>query len=274
MISDLVEASIHMVRSELEGEVGDAATERADARVLDALYPQPGASATDDERERNTRTRDKLLTMLRSGHLDERQVEVEQQRKETMALAMKHVRHASLHQQLGRDRENAAANAAAEAVKIARHEMAVKQMRERHRKQEARELLEEQRKRAVEEEIIRRTKAKQRKRDAEKKKRQQQRKKKQQQQEEEEDKASRTRHASVARPGGGATPTGRLAVSFSRAEAITACSGGQALQAVLASSSGAFDHLPPPGHPQILVSLLKEIILGSMMSPSNSNTIR
>jgi ATP-dependent HslUV protease ATP-binding subunit HslU len=77
MIRDLVEASIHMVRTELEGEVGDAASERADRRVLDALYPPPGAGASEDERERNTRTRDKLLTMLRAGHLDERQVEVE-----------------------------------------------------------------------------------------------------------------------------------------------------------------------------------------------------
>jgi ATP-dependent HslUV protease ATP-binding subunit HslU len=77
MIRDLVEASIHMVRTALEGEVGDAASERADRRVLDALYPPPGAGASEDERERNTRTRDKLLTMLRAGHLDERQVEVE-----------------------------------------------------------------------------------------------------------------------------------------------------------------------------------------------------
>ena len=81
MIRDLVEASIHMVRSELEGEVGDDATERADTRVLDALYPQPAAGATDDERERNTRTREKLMTMLRSGHLDERQVEVDLQKR-------------------------------------------------------------------------------------------------------------------------------------------------------------------------------------------------
>lgn len=81
MIRDLVEASIHMVRSEFEGEVGDDATEQADTRVLDALYPQPAPGATDDERERNTRTREKLMTMLRSGHLDERQVEVDLQKR-------------------------------------------------------------------------------------------------------------------------------------------------------------------------------------------------
>jgi len=83
MIRDLVEASIHMVRSELEGEVGADAMERADRRVLDALYPPPGPTATEDEKERNSRTRDKLLTMLRSGHLDERQVEIDVDKRAT-----------------------------------------------------------------------------------------------------------------------------------------------------------------------------------------------
>ncbi|MCO4772394.1 MAG: ATP-dependent protease ATPase subunit HslU [Deltaproteobacteria bacterium] len=77
MIRDLVEASIHMVRSELEGDVEEDAAERADRRVLDALYAPAGPGASEDERERNKRTRDKLLTMLRQGHLDERMVEIE-----------------------------------------------------------------------------------------------------------------------------------------------------------------------------------------------------
>ena len=81
MIRDLVEASIHMVRSELESDVGDAAADRADHRVLDALYPPPAPTADQAEKERNQRTREKLLTMLRNGHLDERQVEIEVQKR-------------------------------------------------------------------------------------------------------------------------------------------------------------------------------------------------
>ncbi len=81
MIRDLVEASIHMVRTELESDVGDAAAERADQRVLDALYPPAAPTADQAEKERNQRTREKLLTMLRNGHLDERLVEIDVEKR-------------------------------------------------------------------------------------------------------------------------------------------------------------------------------------------------
>ena len=83
MIRDLVEASLHMVRTELEGQVGDTAAERADERVLDALFAPAAPGASEDEKERNTRTREKLRRMLREGHLDERQVEIEISKKAT-----------------------------------------------------------------------------------------------------------------------------------------------------------------------------------------------
>ena len=77
MIRDLVEASIHMVRAEFEEQVGDKAEERANARVLQALYPPAAPDASVDEKERNQRTRAKLEKMLATGHLDDRQIEIE-----------------------------------------------------------------------------------------------------------------------------------------------------------------------------------------------------
>jgi ATP-dependent HslUV protease ATP-binding subunit HslU len=77
MVRDLVEAAVHMVRSEMEAAVAEQAAERGDARVLDALLP---ASEHEGDPERAARTREKLLRMLKSGHLDERTVEIEVRR--------------------------------------------------------------------------------------------------------------------------------------------------------------------------------------------------
>ena len=77
MVRDLMEQSISMVRTEYEAQVTDSARERADNRVLDALYAPPAPGATSSERERAERTRDKLRRMLGEGHLDERTVEIE-----------------------------------------------------------------------------------------------------------------------------------------------------------------------------------------------------
>ena len=77
MIRDLVEASIHMVRAEFEAEVGGTAAERADDRVLAALFPPSTPDARPEDQERNRRTRAKLKSMLGIGHLDDRQIEVE-----------------------------------------------------------------------------------------------------------------------------------------------------------------------------------------------------
>jgi ATP-dependent HslUV protease ATP-binding subunit HslU len=76
MVRDLVEASIHMVRAELEKEVLGTARERARERVLKALYPDPESSAPEADKARAERTRDKLSKMLDSGHLDDRMIEI------------------------------------------------------------------------------------------------------------------------------------------------------------------------------------------------------
>jgi ATP-dependent HslUV protease ATP-binding subunit HslU len=105
MVRDLVDAAINMVRTEREDEVYPQAERRADERLLDLLLPPAPlpseraertektergpvfvvgssgqvkaerASAADDERR--SRSREKLRTMLTSGQLDEREVEIE-----------------------------------------------------------------------------------------------------------------------------------------------------------------------------------------------------
>ena len=77
MIRDLVEASIHMVRQEMEAAVKDRASELAVTRVLDALFPEASADGTAADQERATRTREKLERMYHEGHLDDRVIEID-----------------------------------------------------------------------------------------------------------------------------------------------------------------------------------------------------
>ncbi len=105
MVRDLVDAAINMVRTEREDEVYPQAERRADERLLDLLLPpaplptertertekterspvfvvgstgqaKAERAATADD-ERRSRSREKLRTMLTSGQLDEREVEIE-----------------------------------------------------------------------------------------------------------------------------------------------------------------------------------------------------
>jgi len=77
MIRDLVEASIHMVRQEMEAAVKDRASERAVSRVLDALFPEVSSDASNADKERAARTREKLERMYHEGHLDDRVIEID-----------------------------------------------------------------------------------------------------------------------------------------------------------------------------------------------------
>ena len=93
IVRDLIELAVHMVTEEEKRSVLAKAADRAEERVLDALLPQPpasagpgfvvpgmtpaapeppppGPSATSD-------TREKLRRMLRDGELDEREIEVD-----------------------------------------------------------------------------------------------------------------------------------------------------------------------------------------------------
>lgn len=77
MIRDLVESAMHMVQTEMEQEVTEAARERAKDKILRALYPDPEPGSADADSDRAARTRKKLGRMLDSGHLDDRVVELD-----------------------------------------------------------------------------------------------------------------------------------------------------------------------------------------------------
>jgi len=88
IIRDLVEISVKMVREEEREHVAVRAREAAEERLLDILFPQSTKSrrpvdvtsegtlqaASGDS---HTETREKLRKLLRGGHLDDREVEVE-----------------------------------------------------------------------------------------------------------------------------------------------------------------------------------------------------
>lgn len=75
MVRDLVEVSMQLVREEMQATVKEGARAAAEDRILRALYPDPVGPDADTDRAQ--RTREKLATMLRTGHLDERVVEID-----------------------------------------------------------------------------------------------------------------------------------------------------------------------------------------------------
>jgi ATP-dependent HslUV protease ATP-binding subunit HslU len=86
MIRDLAEIAVKMVRDEERARVAIQARELAEERLLDILYPPPtkvrravgitpGGAA--EETDSHAETREKLRRLLRQGHLDEREVEIE-----------------------------------------------------------------------------------------------------------------------------------------------------------------------------------------------------
>lgn len=101
MIRDLVEQSVAMVRSEKSEEVREKAALLVEERLLDILLPPVGMSGNSDleesveeeglevaskvpeedeqslERELNRKSRQKMLERLRSGRMEDRQIEIE-----------------------------------------------------------------------------------------------------------------------------------------------------------------------------------------------------
>jgi ATP-dependent HslUV protease ATP-binding subunit HslU len=88
MIRDLTEIAVKMVREEEQRSVEVRARENAEERLLDLLFPAPtkvrrpvgispeGHVEAVDDHSRGE-TREKLRKLLRDGHLDDREVEVE-----------------------------------------------------------------------------------------------------------------------------------------------------------------------------------------------------
>ncbi|WP_010582870.1 ATP-dependent protease ATPase subunit HslU [Schlesneria paludicola] len=86
MIRELVDAAINLVKQKRRGEVETDAVKNVEERLLDLLVPHEprpipiegtaDAQEADDHEARHARTREKFRQMLRSGALDERQVEL------------------------------------------------------------------------------------------------------------------------------------------------------------------------------------------------------
>jgi ATP-dependent HslUV protease ATP-binding subunit HslU len=99
MIRDLVEASVSMVRKRMLANVQEPARERAEQRLADAMLPRNdkkfsvpdlmkvfGAGTDSEENDetgrseevrKNEATRGKLLTMLKEGRLEDREIDIE-----------------------------------------------------------------------------------------------------------------------------------------------------------------------------------------------------
>jgi len=79
MVRDLVEVAVKLVESEALERVQESARVAAEERILDRLLPQPSRPAYEEKSEDTTRvaTREKLRRLLRDGHLDERELEIE-----------------------------------------------------------------------------------------------------------------------------------------------------------------------------------------------------
>jgi len=92
IIRDLVELSISMVRSEQTEVVRDRAEALAEERILDSLLPPTHIDPDDDPNsesvERRRRTREKLRTQLREGHLEDREIRITTQEKTTPVTAI------------------------------------------------------------------------------------------------------------------------------------------------------------------------------------------
>ncbi len=89
IIRDLAEIAIKMVRDEERARVAVRAREAAEERLLDILFPRQskerrravvtpeGQLQPNEEDDSHRETREKLRRLLRDGHLDDREVEIE-----------------------------------------------------------------------------------------------------------------------------------------------------------------------------------------------------
>ena len=87
IIKDLMDVAVKMTREEEMEKVRHRAMDAAEDRVLDVLLPRPKSLGFVSEPEatpRDAETRQKFRKMLREGQLDDREIEVDEQR---LALA-------------------------------------------------------------------------------------------------------------------------------------------------------------------------------------------
>src|SRR5580692_6860870 len=76
IVRNLVEISVKMTREEEIAKVRHRAADSAEERVLDALLPRASAGFTADSAPKDE-TRQRFRKMLREGHLEDREIEIE-----------------------------------------------------------------------------------------------------------------------------------------------------------------------------------------------------
>ena len=78
IVRDLVEISVKMTREEEIAKVRHRAADSAEERVLDVLLPRASSAGfTGDSAPRDNETRQRFRKMLREGHLEDREIEIE-----------------------------------------------------------------------------------------------------------------------------------------------------------------------------------------------------
>lgn len=79
MIRDLIELAVNMMKEEKANQVADEAAKRTTERLLDLLLPRSPSKTplTEEEKDRQNSTRDRLRGMLENGLLEEREVEID-----------------------------------------------------------------------------------------------------------------------------------------------------------------------------------------------------
>jgi ATP-dependent HslUV protease ATP-binding subunit HslU len=80
IVKELADVAVKMTREQEVQKVRERAAEAAEERVLEVLLPKPrmmGFSTDEPSAPRDAETREKFRRMLRSGELDEREVEIE-----------------------------------------------------------------------------------------------------------------------------------------------------------------------------------------------------
>jgi ATP-dependent HslUV protease ATP-binding subunit HslU len=87
IVRDITEIGINMVKNEMTEQVQEKAAAHAEERLLDLLLPPPPRTTpgfdqpSDEQKEQQKHTREKLRQQFREGKLDDRIVELEQKEK-------------------------------------------------------------------------------------------------------------------------------------------------------------------------------------------------
>lgn len=86
LVRDLVNVAVTLVRGELTESVRVGAEAAVEERLLDALLPEPSTRDEDEEaRDRRKRTRDRFREQIKSGEMEDREIDLQVERKAKIA---------------------------------------------------------------------------------------------------------------------------------------------------------------------------------------------